>query len=54
MTNMTLGFILLSILGLSISKIIAEKKKGVKCIGCPYAGMKGKENCSCELVQFGK
>ncbi len=25
--------------------VIKEKKKGKKCIGCPYAGQCGKNNC---------
>ena len=33
--------IIIGVLGLSIRYIIREKKKGVKCIGCPFA-----ESCS--------
>ncbi len=29
--------IIILILSLSIVKIIREKKKGIKCVGCPYA-----------------
>jgi len=29
---------LLMIISLAASYIIREKKRGVKCIGCPYAG----------------
>lgn len=38
-TEITIGLILLIVAG-AIGKIIFEKKKGVKCIGCPAA-------CSC-------
>lgn len=38
-TWITIGVIALIIAG-AISKIVREKKKGVKCIGCPAA-------CSC-------
>lgn len=54
MANIATGLVILSILGLSIAKVIAEKRKGVRCIGCPYAGVKHKEPCSCEVVQFGE
>ncbi len=29
--------VLLAILSIAIAYIISEKKKGSKCIGCPYA-----------------
>lgn len=35
MGNVIISAIILSILGLSISKVISEKRKGIKCIGCP-------------------
>ncbi len=33
----------------AIAKIISEKKKGVKCIGCPHSGTKNVPGggCSC-------
>ncbi len=39
------------ILGCAIAYIVKEKKKGVKCVGCPYAESCGKtaEKCSCNL-----
>ncbi len=44
MANIIIVLILLLIGGLAVSKIVSEKKKGAKCIGCPYSG---KGSCSC-------
>ena len=46
-----IGIVLL-IVGAAMAYIIKEKKKGVKCIGCPAAGTCGKMNqkdsgCGC-------
>ena len=41
MENFIIVIVLLIIVGLAVMYIIKEKKKGVKCIGCPAAG-----NCS--------
>lgn len=46
-----IGIVLL-IVGAAVTYIIKEKKKGVKCIGCPAAGTCGKMNqkdsgCGC-------
>ena len=38
--------ILALILGIAIGYIIKEKKKGVKCIGCPFAESCAKRNQS--------
>ena len=46
MSNIIVILIILSIISAAIAKIIIEKKKGAKCIGCPYGG-KSKSNCSC-------
>lgn len=35
MINFVVGFVILLIVGGAIAYIIKEKKKGVKCIGCP-------------------
>lgn len=48
MANIIVGTVLLLIIGLSITKVIIEKRKGVKCIGCPHSGNKG-SNCSCNV-----
>lgn len=41
MTDIIVAGILIVILGIAIAYILKEKKKGVKCIGCPFA-----ETCS--------
>lgn len=46
MTNIIVSLVLLAIISAAIAKIIAEKKKGAKCIGCPYS-KNSKSNCSC-------
>ncbi len=46
MTNIIVTLVLLAIISAAITKIVIEKKKGVKCIGCPYSGT-SKSNCSC-------
>lgn len=45
MKNLILIVVILAIIGGAIAKIISEKKKGVKCIGCPASG--GKNGCNC-------
>lgn len=45
-TWIALGVIALIIAG-AILKIVREKKKGVKCVGCPYAQQcAGKASCN--------
>jgi len=34
MANIIVGLIILSILVLAIMKVVSEKRKGVKCVGC--------------------
>jgi hypothetical protein len=46
MTNIIVILVLLAIVGGATAKIVSEKKKGVKCIGCPHSGT-GKSNCGC-------
>ena len=38
MANIIAGAVILLLLGLSLSYIVKEKKKGTHCIGCPMAG----------------
>lgn len=46
MVDVILIIVLLVIVGASAFYIVREKKKGVKCIGCPMSGeCKNKGNC---------
>lgn len=45
MGNIIVMAVILVILAGATAKIIYEKKKGAKCIGCPYA--KGGSGCNC-------
>ncbi len=47
MSNLVVALIILAIVGLSIGKIISEKRKGVKCVGCPHSGSTNKSQCGC-------
>lgn len=40
-TNILVVAVIVVIIGSAVYKIISEKKKGRKCIGCPYA-----DNCT--------
>lgn len=44
--NIITAVVILGIIAVSVRKIIIEKRKGSKCIGCPYSGSNNK-NCSC-------
>ena len=51
MTNFLVILVVAIIVGLAIAYIVREKKRGVKCIGCPSAATcpnsgKCKGNCS--------
>ncbi len=46
MTNLIVGLVILVIVVGAVAKIIIEKRKGVKCIGCPYSGT-DQSNCNC-------
>jgi len=37
MGNIIVTVIILAIVAAAIAKIVSEKKKGAKCIGCPYS-----------------
>ena len=43
--NILIILIVLAILALCIGYIIREKKRGSKCIGCPYAKACAKKHC---------
>ncbi len=46
MINYIIVGILALLLGAVISYLVREKKKGVKCIGCPYAKQCASKSCS--------
>ncbi len=53
MENIILIAILILIVGVAIAYLIRAKKRGVKCVGCPYAEecakkSKGCGSCSCD------
>ena len=46
MADIIIFLVILLILGISITKIIMEKQRGVKCIGCPLSEQQNtKKNC---------
>ena len=47
MSNVVVIIVLLIIIASAVRKIIIEKRKGAKCIGCPYSQSKD-GNCSCK------
>ena len=47
MTNVIVIALLALILGLAIGYIVRAKKKGAKCIGCPYSQSCSSHSCSC-------
>lgn len=46
MVDIIVIVIITGIIGLAANKIRLDKKKGVKCAGCPYA-QSGDSNCHC-------
>ena len=46
MSNIIVTLVILAIVCAAVGKIIIEKKKGAKCIGCPYSE-NSKNDCSC-------
>lgn len=45
MENIVVALVIILIVALSISKIVVEKRKGVKCVGCANsAGCSSKKN----------
>lgn len=49
MGNIVVLLIIAVIVGLSIWKVVSEKRKGVKCIGCPHS-KSCSSNCSSNLT----
>lgn len=48
MKNIIVSIIILGIISLATIYIIRQKKKGVKCIGCPSAKECANKKCNCE------
>ena len=46
MADLIVVLILLALCGLAVFYIYKQKKKGAKCIGCPYANKCKNNNCS--------
>ena len=46
MANIIVMSIILVIIGAAIAKVVIEKRKGAKCIGCPHS-QTGSSSCSC-------
>lgn len=46
MANIIVMIIILTIVMAAIYKIVIEKRKGAKCVGCPYSQTDG-SSCSC-------
>jgi len=46
MANIIVILVILGIITAAIAKIIIEKRKGVKCVGCP-SSPSSKSNCNC-------
>ncbi len=45
MADIIVGGILLAVVVSAVMFIRKEKKRGVKCIGCPDGGSCGRQNC---------
>lgn len=52
MGNLIVSLVILGIVSLAILKIVSEKRKGVKCVGCPYSGSDKAKNCNTDVVKF--
>ena len=44
MENLIVAAVLLLLIGAAIAYIVKEKKRGVRCIGCPAGGVCGKNH----------
>lgn len=47
MGNIIVLLVIITIIASASYKIYAEKKKGAKCVGCPYAVESSKSKCGC-------
>ena len=46
MANIIVITVIIALVAAAIYKIVTEKRKGAKCIGCPYS-KPGSSGCSC-------
>ncbi len=51
MENIIVIAIVAAVVVAALIYLIRMKKKGVKCIGCPYANDCGKRDCSCNATK---
>ena len=51
MVNIVLGLVIAVIFSAAVYKIYSDRKKGIKCTGCPYSKVNGGsgEGCSCSF-----
>lgn len=47
MKNLIIAAVLVAVAGLALFYILRAKKRGQKCIGCPYSGKCGSKKCGC-------
>lgn len=48
MANLIVVLVIVAIVALAVTKIVIDKRKGVKCIGCPHSGKYNKKkSCGC-------
>lgn len=47
MENLIIIVVIALIIGIAIAYIVKAKKRGDKCVGCPYAKECGKNTCTC-------
>ena len=47
MGNIIVSIVILTIVIAAVAKIVIEKRKGARCVGCPYSKT-GNSNCSCD------
>ena len=51
MTDIIIILVLLALIGAAAGYVIREKKRGAKCIGCPYSKDCASRGCGCGSKQ---
>ncbi|MBB6624796.1 FeoB-associated Cys-rich membrane protein [Clostridium gasigenes] len=46
MGNIVVVLIIIVILAISVTKVVSDKRKGVKCIGCPHSKECPSKSCN--------